>query len=289
MPHDVPPWAERYLKRLGLEAEAPSYDYLSRLIRARLTALAFENISKMHYFRRYPEHGWYIPDPDTYAEDVHRRDFGGLCHVGNGLFQLLLAALGYDCHSVTVGGAGPDRHTHLGTTVFLDGRRLYVDVAVGHPTYAPIDITADTQFVACGSTVHFYPGEDNPAVFHMDVTSAGTQRQWIMDPFEPVTLQTIDAEIRTSNQPGRVFTSILCCRLWQPEQARLLSLVNRSFTIHHADGRVDKRVLDTVHDFEDVLGSEYGLPRLPVGEAIEVLGSAFGVKVLGPAAGRVDA
>ena len=268
----IPAWAGRFLDRIGMRAEAPVLDYLTRLMRARLSTLAFENISKMYYFRRYPENGWYIPDPATYAEHIHTLDFGGLCHTGNGIFKMLLESLGFQCYSVAVGeNPIPEENGHMGTIVLLDGRRLYVDVAVGNPIETPVDITTEAYFDVCGSTVHFYPDGAEPNVYHMDHATAGSQYAWAMNPFHPVTLQSVDGEIRLSNGPGRVFTSMLCCKMWQPDRRRIVSLVNRSFAIHHADGRIDKRRLETVAEIEDVLASEYGLPRLPVREAIEVL------------------
>ncbi len=276
----MPTWTERYLDRIGMNVEAPSLDYLTRLIRARLSALAFENISKMYYFRRYAANGWYIPDAATHAEHMHTLDFGGLCHSGNGHFRNLLAMLGFDCYNVAVGESRvPEKNGHLGTIVRLDGRQLYVDVAVGIPTDSPVDIVGEGHFDVCGSRAHLYPDALDPSVYHMDTDTGGSHERWIMNPEYPVTLAAVDGEIVLSNTPGRVFTSILCCKMWQPERRRILTLINRSLSIHHADGRVEKRKLGTIAEIEDVLRSEYGMPRLPVREAVEVL-RQFGVDVL---------
>jgi arylamine N-acetyltransferase len=169
----------------------------------------------------------------------------------------------------------------MGTIVRLDGRRLYVDVAVGNPIDAPVDITTEARFDACGSWVHFYPDGRDPNVYHMDHGTLGNKWEWAMNPYHRVTLESVEREIRLSNGPSRVFTSMLCCKMWQPQQNRILSLVNRSFAIHHADGQVEKRRLRTAAEIEDVLGSEYGLSRLPVREAIEVL-KEFQVDVMAP-------
>lgn len=268
---EVPTWAQSYLARISMDIEAPSLAYLTRLIRARLRSLAFENVSKMHYLRTYPEHGWYIPDIETYVADMLAWDFAGLCHAGNSGFEQLLAALGFDTHLVSFG-------SHMGTVVRLEDRRYYTDVAVGGPTHLPADVTEETWIRTCGYRIHFYPDPDDPSIFHMDHGTEEASRQWTTRPLDPVRLADCGDIIAASNRPGSSFASMLLCQLWQPERDRVLSLVNSTFTVRHGDGTKDKQSLATVEDIEQVLALEYGLDRLPVREAVETL-AGLGVDV----------
>lgn len=269
-----PRWALRYLERIAMDVHDPDLDYLGQLVRARLGSLAFENLSKMHYLNQFPHTGWYVPDLDTYAEDMHAMDFGGLCHSGNFTFQQLLGCLGFDSYNVSFG-------SHMGTVVRLDGNAYYVDVAVGSPTYAPVDVTKDTLIETCGYRIHFYPDPGDPAVLHMDLGHESQMRRWTANTKEPVPFEAFADIIRASNRPKSLFTSMLCCQLWQPDQARVLSIVNHSFTVRHADGRTETRKMETSEEIESVLAEEYRLPRLPVREAIAVL-SGLGVDVFSP-------
>ncbi len=70
---------------------------------------------------------------------------------------------------------------------------------------------------------------------------------------------------------GTTFMTLLRCQLWQLNQGRSVSLVNNQFGIRHSDGRTDKYTLHSVAEIEEVIANEFALPKLPVGEAIDVL------------------
>ena len=50
---------QRYLQILNLPPKKPTYDYLAEIMTAHLSTFAFENISKLLYFRDHREKGYY--------------------------------------------------------------------------------------------------------------------------------------------------------------------------------------------------------------------------------------
>lgn len=123
-----------YLARIGADARAS----LADLQRAHLLAVPFENLS-VHLDEPYS-----LAPADLYDKIVTRRG-GGFCYELNGLFAILLTALGHDVelHSARVArdkGWGPPLD-HLALVV----GDLLVDVGFGaHSTYPlRLDTTKD--------------------------------------------------------------------------------------------------------------------------------------------------
>lgn len=139
---------------VGLAAEPPSLGFLERLLHAHLHRVPFENISKMHYFRRLPELGWKIPPPEVWVELVRTRNFGGTCFTINSTLYRVLTLLGYDARLMRVSGGG-----HMAVGVRLDGNLYLVDPALGAPLFEPVDLSAPASVERFGRGVRIYPME----------------------------------------------------------------------------------------------------------------------------------
>lgn len=135
--NDLPPWALDYLRFLGLSPEPPSLGFLGRLLKAHLHRVPFENISKLHYFRRVPDLGWKIPPPEIWVESIRTRNFGGTCFTINTTLHRVLTLLGYDARLMRVSGGG-----HVSVGVRLGGRLYLTDPGLGAPLFEPLDLTA---------------------------------------------------------------------------------------------------------------------------------------------------
>ena len=67
-----------YLQLLGVTRSHPDLQLLTRLVRAHLDRLPFENVSKLLYFRRNGLKD--IPDLRVYLDRSERYHFGGTCY-----------------------------------------------------------------------------------------------------------------------------------------------------------------------------------------------------------------
>ena len=90
-----------YLRRLGVEAEAPSVDGLRRLHRAHVERVPYET------FWIHLDQAWGI-EPEASLRRVARDGRGGYCFQLNGSLSLLLDALGYRVTRHVGGVHGPD-------------------------------------------------------------------------------------------------------------------------------------------------------------------------------------
>ena len=141
----------RYLERIGVDPAAvstPDRDTLERLQRAHVTGVPFENLAIVgHPSSDDRGQGVDLERPALYEKLVERRR-GGFCYELNGLFNWLLAEVGYDVDRV-VGAVLQDGEplppaNHLTSIVHLD-QPYVADVGLGVPPMrqpTPMDGTA---------------------------------------------------------------------------------------------------------------------------------------------------
>lgn len=272
-------WVTRYLQCMKLSVEEPSYEYLRKICYAHLHTFPFENISKLIYFREYETNRFWIPDMDTFLKKNNEQQFGGTCYTLNGNLHKLLHALGFQCHFTMLG------NEHMAILVTLPefpNEKVYVDCGAAAPFFEPVRFQVSLLNIATFAEeriqflieegvkgkykyVRYKKGKINGSIWKFNVNE-----MLQFDDFIPV--------IEHSNKPNTLFMSILRCQLWQMEKKRNLSLVNNIFTITYEDKRLEKRELYTIEEIEQVVASEFLLPKLPIREAIEVL-TSFGIDI----------
>ncbi|MEW6366335.1 MAG: arylamine N-acetyltransferase [Acidobacteriota bacterium] len=133
-----------YLDVIGVRRAPPSFDSLRDLIRAQLTRVPFENVSKLFYRKHRGLRS--LPGIELYLDGIRHDHFGGTCYPNNMYFHGLLVALGYDA---SLCGAdmpsGPD--VHCAIIVTIDGREYIVDVGYAAPFYEPLPRDLDQDLL----------------------------------------------------------------------------------------------------------------------------------------------
>ncbi len=131
----------RYLGVLGVEAGKPDLETLTRIVRAHLTKIPFENISKLFSMKSSgrPE----LADFSQYLHGIERYHFGGTCYSTNYYLSQLLNALGYDAAFCGADMSKPD--VHVVSIVTVAGREYIVDVGFAAPFLDPLprDLSTD--------------------------------------------------------------------------------------------------------------------------------------------------
>lgn len=270
---DYPAWVHRYLERLGLTPEPPTYAFLEKISLAHLSVLAFENISKMIYYRDHAQNGYWIPPVETFVESLFEHDYGGVCYMSNAQALRLLRALGYHCCHVSLG----DVH-HLAILVELPeypGERLYVDYGSASPYFKPVRFETDPDNLSAFGVdeLRLLPVDDQPGRYCATRYRRGelVSNDWTFHPDERKEFSDFADIIEEANKPGAFFMTQLRCQLWQPDSGRNVSLVNNILTIRTLDLQQTQRTLQTVEEIEQAIADEFHLPKLPVREAIAVL------------------
>jgi len=150
------PDVDAYLQRIGMERPKElTKEYLDELVFAHQCSVPFENLDIYELHKPIS-----IVPQDIFDKVVVRRR-GGYCFELNGLFVLLLQALGYDAYSCPcrvmmqeTPTPGPVRHR--GNIVRLDGKYLFCDVGFGGPMPpASVVLEEGTRQVIRGETFWF--------------------------------------------------------------------------------------------------------------------------------------
>lgn len=270
-------WVRRYLDRLGLELEAPTLAYLTRIVGAHLATLPFENITKFHYLRRHAETGWFLPPIEVHVANMFSLHAGGTCFTANSSFHQLLAALGFELHYVA---AMPVMH--MGSVVSLPEGRFYVDVGGGGPLFEPVDLSRGCRQERFGLGTHLLPVEGRSGQFTFDhIVEGQLKNHWELDTNRTLVFADFAEAVTKANEPGALFLTFLRCQLYQPGRGRALSLVDNTLTCRYEDGTATKQRLISIEAIESVLAEEFGLPNLPVREAVQTLES-LGVDIFAP-------
>jgi N-hydroxyarylamine O-acetyltransferase len=137
--------AERTLRILGVPRRAPSLDALRELVAAWVTRVPFENVSKIHRWKRLGLTT--VPEARVFLDGIERFGFGGTCYANNYHLYALLASLDFD---VTLCGADMrDPDVHMVVLAEVEGREFLLDAGYAAPFLEPLprDLPVDNVVV----------------------------------------------------------------------------------------------------------------------------------------------
>jgi arylamine N-acetyltransferase len=250
-----------YLNRLGVEAERPSAEALTRLHRAHVERVPYET------FWIHLAQGWGI-DPDESTRRVATSRRGGYCYQLNGAFGTLLATLGYRV-SVNVAGVheagGPDVSTLRNHAALVveglpsetnPGGRWWVDAGLGDALHDPM---AMHDGVVAQGPMRFGMAEvgvDGVGDWHLTHDPSGSftgvslvDRPVAMDVFAT-------RHVYNSTSPESGFAKTVTA---QRRHATGTAVVRGCVLTQHDGDIVTTRTCVSLHEWLDVLEGEFDL------------------------------
>lgn len=258
MPFDL----DAYLERIRYsDTREPTAATLAGLHRQHVRSIPFENLDVLL--------GQPIGiDPGSIQDKLVRRRRGGYCFEQNGLFRLALETLGFTVTPLIgrvrwmIPDDTPTAATHMVLRVEADGRSWLADVGFGSMSLArPLLFETDLEQTG----VAFEPRRLITRGPHL-VHQARIEHAWRdVYQFAPEPAAFVDFEMGnwfTSTFPQSRFKQNLIAA--RSEDDRRFALLNREFTVRHADGRVEKRALASPADLLDVLARHFDL-HFPAG------------------------
>jgi arylamine N-acetyltransferase len=120
---------DRLLEHLQLAREAPSLDYLDRLIAQHQRRVPFETLTKLLDYEPGLRQGDFMPTMDRYVDRIVTRGAGGLCWTLARGFQVLLDDLGFDASLMYM------EPGHCCVRVELPDGPFYADVGYAAPIF----------------------------------------------------------------------------------------------------------------------------------------------------------
>jgi N-hydroxyarylamine O-acetyltransferase len=132
---------ERYMALLGVSKSPPSLHLLASIVRAHLSRIPFENISKLYFWKTAGQNE--LRGLDRYLDGIEHDNFGGTCYENNYHLHELLFWLGFDMLLCGADMSAPD--VHLVNIVKMEGREFIVDVGYAAPFQEPLprDLSSD--------------------------------------------------------------------------------------------------------------------------------------------------
>jgi N-hydroxyarylamine O-acetyltransferase len=153
-------WTDRYLALLGIEHPEPSLENLTKLVRAHVLTVPFENVTSLLRYREHPVGPVPGPETDILLDSWEQRAGGGVCFDIVAMVVRLLRSLGYQADHILAHISGP--FGHQAVVVHLDEGRFLVDLGNGAPLFAPIPLDGVHEVHRHGLGFRFRPADDAP-------------------------------------------------------------------------------------------------------------------------------
>jgi len=269
-PSVTPEWTRRYLALLGIEHPAPSLENLTRLVKAHVLTVPFENVTA--HLRRRAHDGSPVPAPDPVEllDAWERRSGGGVCFEIAAMAVPLVRSLGYDAHLILAHISGPFGHQAI--VVHLDGRRYLLDLGIA--VFAPIPLDEVVEVNHLGVRFRFRPSDLTPRL------PAG--EEWIRDRWsdegwvqgcryelQPAADTDRDAGYQHHMTPGTTWVLGSLTMNYATQDA-VYALKDDQLTTFTADGK-RTRIISSPEEYRQIVTEIYGLPGLPIDDGLAAL------------------
>jgi N-hydroxyarylamine O-acetyltransferase len=255
---------QRYLRLLGIAGHPFGLDGLRTLVRRHLSAVPFENISKLLLMDR--EHTGRATTLTEFLDGIEYSDLGGTCYTNNPFLTELLRELGYDADLLGADMSHPNVHTCI--RVRIDSVAYHVDVGFAAPFREPLRLDRLPVQVEEGTNRYVLARDAAGDGFCMSMfTEAESGIAYLVhDPPRP--REFFDRVVLDSYAPSSTFMN--CFRISRVFDGFSLDLIDRKLYRHEA-GKTAITQLESIQELKRAVEDQLGMPRCPVERAIAIL------------------
>jgi N-hydroxyarylamine O-acetyltransferase len=254
---------ERYLRTLGLDGPS-GLAGLRAIVRAHLTRVPFENVSKLLLYGREGA-GRALTLPE-FLDGIEQYDLGGTCYSCNPFLAELLAALGYDVDLLGADMSRPDVHTSI--RVRLDDVGYHVDVGYAAPFYEPIRLDRLPHAIDWGRYRYVLERTDRSGTFTLSHLENGERLHgYVVHPPARAAGFFLPAVIASYESSATFMRHLRIARFFDGYS---VDLHDRRLTISSPDSSTETRI-DTMADLRHACDQVLRMPRCPIEEAIGIL------------------
>lgn len=252
---------KKYLSLLEIEDSEPSFELLSRIVKAHLIKVPFENISKLLLKQARMNR---IPELAEFLQGIEKYNFGGTCYANNYCLYLLLKHLGFD---VTLCGAdmkNPD--VHLISRVKIEGREYIVDGGYAAPFLIPLPIDLSTDYIiTLGNEKYFVKPKDEKGRTRVEQHYNGKLQNWYIANSKPRKIEDFSKVIAESYADDAVFMNAVRITRFTENGA----LVLKNFLFAETNGAETTTLKLTREELPDFIELKFQMPAELVRRALE--------------------
>lgn len=261
----------RYLGILGWVGDPG----LHELVSSHLIKVPFENVSKLLASAHpgtagQPASAGALPDIETFLEGIGEYDLGGTCFAIALHFTRLLSFLDYEVELLGADVGGTPR-SHAVCRVRFEDAHYLVDVGYAAPFYEPISLVDLPARVPHGD-VNYVIDRHVSGAGALEVTTFRGSNKVQSYVAKPPALESegfAQAIERASGDSARFMRSLRISRFFA---SRVLEVVDNTLVTTHHNITTVTPIRD-IGELEAIVHEQMQLPRMPVGEAVEVLKS----------------
>lgn len=255
----------KYLRLLNIGRQEPDFEYIKEIVKAHVSRIPFENISKLLFKKRF--NSKHLIDFEAYLEGIERYNFGGTCYSNNFYLNQLLSWLGYDIKLCGADMKSPD--VHLVNIVAIENNEFLIDTGYSAPFSEPLPLNSLNEYSIDMGNDHYVlkpqnkNGHPQIELFRNGILKHGyivNPRSRNIDEFQQV--------IEDSFEESAVFMNALL--LSRFDYPNFITIHNMK--IIESCGVVSKEhSLVSIDELTSVIENRFGIPRAIVIESIEGL------------------
>jgi len=252
---------DRYLRLLRLDREPPGLAALGRLTLAHAARVPFENVSKLHRWKRGLG---CFPTLEDHLSGMERFRFGGTCYAVNHHLHGLLRALGYRVRLCGADMREPD--VHLALVVTLDEGEYLIDGGYAAPFLHPLPLGLRVpQEIACGQDRYVVLPRDGAGRTRVELHRKGALAHGYLLKPEERRIEEFERIVAESFLPGATFMNTLMLARFAPGR----SLAIHGLSLVQTEG--ERQEVTALRDRDELVAEVercFGIPARVTAEAL---------------------
>jgi len=251
---------DKYLHLLEVEKSQPSLDLLSRIVKAHLIKVPFENISKLLHKKQGIKQ---IPDLSTFLTGIEKYNFGGTCYSNNFYLYSLLKHLGYDIKLCGADMKNPD--VHLISIVNMEDKEYIVDGGYAAPFLNPLprDLKED-YVITIGIEKYIIKPKDELGRTTIEQYNNENLQHWYSAKPQERKIEDFQKVIEDSYADDAIFMNAVRITRFSETGSKVLKNLSLTETVRNE--YKTRRI--TLGELPTVIQENFGVPQLVVSEAI---------------------
>jgi len=255
----------RYLDALRISKSKPSLAALTKIIKAHLKHVPFENISKLFYIKNFDIKS--IPKFEQYVDGIRKYNFGGTCYSNNYYLNKLLGYLGYNVRLCGADMTDPD--VHIVNIIELNNKDYLVDVGYAAPFYNPIPLELAKNYeLTYGSDKYIIKPRDKRNYSELQLIRDGKNKHGYIVKPHPRSLTEFETVIEDSMKSTSTFLNAILLVKYGENSS---TVIHNFSLIEIEDSSVNKVLLKDKEELIDQIYFKFGISKEITRESLSLI------------------